>query len=71
MERFFMTRRRALAYLIKTQRELGAELGGHHVKETEQRHLDTLGRLIVDVRAARVDHFTLWAPEAIEIFVID
>ncbi|WP_430233604.1 hypothetical protein [Paraburkholderia tropica] len=68
-----MTRRRALAYLIKAQRTLQNELAGHQVREAEQRvsHSDVLGRLIIDVRAARIDRFILLEPLPVEILITD
>lgn len=73
MDRFFMRRARAVQYLLDRRREWmarveAAQAGG---VEFEMRQLDLIERLILDVRAGRVDAFELDHPKAVAVFVSD
>jgi hypothetical protein len=70
MKKLFMTRSRAVAYLIKTRRGMPEEMEGLRVVDAENT-LDATERLILDVRAGRKSQFSINSPEAIEVFISD
>jgi hypothetical protein len=73
MDRFFMQRASAVLYLLKRRREwLGmVEAAKTGDVEFESQQLDLIERLILDVRAGRVNAFELDHPTAIAVFVSD
>jgi hypothetical protein len=73
MERFFLTRASAVAYLLGTRRATSDEIDNLRVGVADVRlqELDTLDRLLLDVRAGRVRQFRLDKPRAIEVTVTD
>jgi hypothetical protein len=70
MKKLFMTRSRAIAYLIKTRRAMPEEIEGLRVVDAESM-LDTTQRLILDVRAGRKSQFNVTSPEEIAVFISD
>ncbi len=73
MQRFFMTRARAVAYLLVMRRAMPDGIDNLLVDEADSRlqELDMLERLLLDVRAGRIREFRLNEPEAVEIVVTD
>jgi hypothetical protein len=71
MDRFFMYRSSAVAYLMDSRRswldKIEATPNGDI--EFEQQEVELLGRLILDVRAARIDTFQVTHPQAIAVYV--
>jgi hypothetical protein len=71
MERFFMGRGSAVAYLLEQRRawfaKISASPSGN--METEARQIELLDRLILDVRAGRLHTFKLTHPEPVAIFI--
>jgi hypothetical protein len=73
MERFFLTRARAVTYLLGMRRATPDGIDNLRVGEADVRlqELDTLDRLLLDVRAGRVREFRLDRPQPIEVTVTD
>jgi hypothetical protein len=73
MQRFFLTRVRAVAYLLAVRRAMPDQIDDLRVGEADVRlqELDTLNRLILDVRAGRICEFRLDKPPAIEVVITD
>jgi hypothetical protein len=73
MERFFMTRARAAAYLLRMRRAMRDGIDSLRTGVTDSRlqELDTLDRLLLNVRAGRVREFRLDTPLAVEIMITD
>jgi hypothetical protein len=73
MERFFMTRASALAYMIKLRGTMADEIAGRTVADANFRldGLDVLERLILDVRAGRIIEFHLDLPTKISVAITD
>jgi len=73
MDRFFMQRASAVLYLLQRRREWSTriESAPSGDVEFETRQLDLIERLIIDVRAGRVDAFELDHPKAVAVFVSD
>ncbi len=73
MERFFLSRASAVAYLLGMRRATSGGIDNLRVGEADVRlqELDTLDRLLLDVRAGRVREFRLDKPQAIEVTVTD
>lgn len=73
MERFFLSRASAVAYLLGMRRATPGGIDNLRVGEADVRlqELDTLDRLLLDVRAGRVREFRLDKPQAIEVTVTD
>jgi hypothetical protein len=73
MDRFFMQRASAVAYLMDRRRrwlqKIETTPGGD--VEFERQEIELLARLILDVRAARVNTFQFTRPQAVEIYVSD
>jgi hypothetical protein len=71
MDLFFMHRSSAIAYLMDRRRrwldKIPTTPNGDI--EFEQREIELLERLILDVRAARIDTFQVTHPEAIAVYV--
>jgi hypothetical protein len=73
MERFFMPRKRALALIVAARRELLAKIaeqfpGAGQPLNDEAAQLE---RLMLDVRAGRIDEFELHKPTPIHVIVSD
>jgi hypothetical protein len=71
MERFFLSRRSAIALIVSTRKKLLAEAGERMPAEA-QPLLDTaaqLERLLLDVRACRIDTFELAYPVRVHISI--
>ncbi|NPT62218.1 hypothetical protein GNZ13_48845 [Paraburkholderia sp. 5N] len=68
-----MQRASAVLFLLRHRREWSArvEAAQSGDVEFEMRQLDLIERLILDVRAGRVDAFELDHPRAIAVFVSD
>jgi hypothetical protein len=73
MKKLFMTRSRAVAYLLNTRRAMPEEIGGLRVIDAEsQIHtLEAAERLILDVRSGRKSQFSVIFPEEIAVFITD
>ncbi|SEF11901.1 hypothetical protein SAMN02787142_7791 [Burkholderia sp. WP9] len=73
MQHFFMTRASAVAYLLGVRRAMPEGIDHLRVGEADVRlqEVDTLNRLLLDVRAGRIREFRLDKPEAIEVMVTD
>jgi hypothetical protein len=73
MQRFFLTRASAVAYLRGIRRATPDGIDNPRVGEADVRlqELDTLDRLLLDVRAGRIREFWLDKPQAIEVSVTD
>jgi len=73
MQHFFMTRARAVAYLLVMRRAMPDGIDNLLVGKADSRlqELDMLKRLLLDVRAGRLREFRLNEPEAVEIVVTD
>jgi hypothetical protein len=73
MDRFFMQRASAIAYLMDRRRrwlqKIEAAPSGN--VEFERQEVEWLSQLILDVRAARVNTFRFTRPQAVEIYVSD
>ncbi|MGF6530531.1 MULTISPECIES: hypothetical protein [Paraburkholderia] len=73
MDRFFMQRASAVAYLMDRRRrwlqKIETTPGGD--VEFERQEVELLAQLILDVRAARVNTFQFTRPQAVEIYVSD
>lgn len=71
MNRMFMSRTAALAYLIGRRRDLQEAMGGRSGANVEATHrdLESIDRLILDVRAGRVTVFPLDSEHASEVVV--
>jgi hypothetical protein len=71
MERFFMGRASAVTYLLESRRAIFEKIADSLTGnvETESRELEQIDRLILDVRAGRVQAFELKHPKAVAIFV--
>jgi hypothetical protein len=71
MERYFVRRTRAVAFLLACRRELFEKIGSSPTGnvEFETQQLDLIDRLVRDVRAGRVDSFELDQPKAVVIFI--
>ncbi|MGF6765477.1 hypothetical protein P3T24_005817 [Paraburkholderia sp. GAS33] len=73
MDRFFMQRASAVAYLMDRRRrwlqKIETTPGGD--VEFERQEIELLAQLILDVRAARVNTFQFTRPQAVEIYVSD
>ena len=71
MDRFFMQRASAVAYLMDRRRrwlqKIETTPGGD--VEFERQEVELLAQLILDVRAARVNTFQFTRPQAVEIYV--
>jgi hypothetical protein len=73
MQCFFLTRASAVAYLLGMRRATPDGMDNLRVGEADVRlqELDTLDRLLLDVRAGRIREFRLDRPQAMEIVVTD
>jgi hypothetical protein len=73
MDRFFMQRASAVAYLMDRRRrwlqKIETTPGGD--VEFERQEVELLAQLILDLRAARVNTFQFTRPQAVEIYVSD
>jgi hypothetical protein len=73
MDRFFVQRASAVAYLMDRRRrwlhKIETTPGGD--VEFERQEVELLAQLILDVRAARVNTFQFTRPQAVEIYVSD
>jgi hypothetical protein len=73
MERFFMRRGSAVILLLYRRREwqgkIAAIASGNVERET--REIESIDRLILDIRAGRVRTFELTHPGAVEVIVSD
>jgi hypothetical protein len=71
MERFFMPRRRAIALIVATRRQLLADADERLPGEAQPLYdaADQLERLLLDVRACRIDEFVLHHPTSIHVTV--
>jgi len=71
MERFFMSRRSAIALIVSARKRLLADAGER--PEAEAQPLDDtaaqLERLLLDVRARRIDAFELTHPTRLHITI--
>ncbi|SEF11553.1 hypothetical protein SAMN02787142_7721 [Burkholderia sp. WP9] len=73
MERFFMTRASAIAYLLKARRAMPDEIEDLRVRDADMRlqELDAIDRLLIDVRAGRTREFRVAMPLSVEIAITD
>ncbi|MEZ2311129.1 hypothetical protein AB6809_31260 [Paraburkholderia sp. RCC_158] len=73
MQQFFLTRVRTVAYLLAVRRAMPSEIDELRVGEADVRlqALDTLDRLLLDVRAGRISEFRLDEPRTVEVVVTD
>jgi hypothetical protein len=71
MDRFFMTRVGAVAYLLDRRRACSEKIvatpNGNTALESQEMKL--IDRLILDVRAGRIHKFELAHPRAVAIFI--
>ncbi|ABC38190.1 hypothetical protein [Burkholderia thailandensis] len=72
MDRIFMTRTEALEFLLKAHQTAVDKIGHPSHKQTPADHaaIEALDRLLLDVRARRVDQFQINASAA-QIIVTD
>jgi hypothetical protein len=70
MERHFLSRAGAIAYLVHARSSLNRKFEGtsHEEGRSLQQRIDAIGQLILDVSAGRVDAFQAGS---IEIFTTD
>jgi hypothetical protein len=71
MEHFFMPRQRALALIVRVRNELLAK-AAERLPADAQPLYDTaaqLERLLLDVRACRIDEFELHYPSTIRVMI--
>ncbi|TCF96474.1 hypothetical protein BZM26_37475 [Paraburkholderia strydomiana] len=73
MQRFLLTRARAVAYLLRVRRATTDAIDNLQVGEAavRLRELDMLERMLLDVRAGRINEFRLDKPQTIEIAITD
>ncbi|MGY6164133.1 hypothetical protein [Paraburkholderia strydomiana] len=73
MQRLFLTQIRAVAYLLVLRRAMPDGIDELRVGEADVRlqELDTLDRLLLDVRAGRISEFRLDKPRPVEVVVTD
>ncbi|HEV3430416.1 MAG TPA: hypothetical protein VG320_21275 [Paraburkholderia sp.] len=73
MKKLFMTRSRAVAYLIKIRRRKPGDIDGLRVvdADTQMQSLEMIERLLLAVRAGRQSQFRVDFPEEIDVLVAD
>ena len=71
MEHFFMPRRRAVALIVRVRNELLAKAAERLPVDAEPLYdtADQLERLLLDVRACRVDEFELNQPTTVHVTI--
>lgn len=73
MERFFMRRASAVILLLYRRRDWQARIAAIESGnvEREMLEIESIDRLVLDVRADRIRTFELTDPKAVEVNVID
>jgi hypothetical protein len=71
MEHFFMPRRRAIALIVRVRNELLAKAAERLPADAEPLHETAaqLERLLLDVRACRIDEFELHQPTTVRVTI--